>query len=131
MKNKKASIIVPLMLGTFMAALDNSIVNVSLPVMQRQFGVKLDDIQWVITAYMLAFCVFMPLTNWLKDKIGLYKMYIISICIFLTGSLLSGLSQNLSTLIPSRILQAMGGGALTPVALAMLSAAFSEKEEEA
>lgn len=57
-----------------MAALDKSIVNVSLPVMQKQFNVRLDDIQWVTTAYMLAFCVFMSLTNWLKDKIGLYKM---------------------------------------------------------
>ena len=83
MANKsKASIIIPLMLGTFMAALDNSIVNVSLPVMQQQFKVELDGIQWVITASMLAFCVFMPLTNWLKDKMGLYKMYIISIFIF-------------------------------------------------
>ncbi len=127
-ENSKASIIIPLMLGTFMAALDNSIVNVSLPVMQKQFKVELDEIQWVITAYMLAFCVFMPLTNWLKDKIGLYKMYIISICIFLAGSVLSGFSQSLTMLVLSRILQAMGGGALTPVALAMLSAAFGEKE---
>ncbi len=127
-QNSKASIIIPLMLGTFMAALDNSIVNVSLPVMQKQFKVELDDIQWVITAYMLAFCVFMPLTNWLKDKIGLYKMYLISICIFLAGSVVCGLSQNLPVLVLSRILQAMGGGALTPVALAMLSASFGEKE---
>lgn len=124
----KASVIIPLMLGTFMAALDNSIVNVSLPVMQQQFKVQVDEIQWVITTYMLAFCVFMPLTNWLKDKIGLYLMYIISIVIFLAGSLLSGLSTSLATLLPSRILQALGGGALTPVALAMLSAAFDEKE---
>lgn len=116
------------MLGTFMAALDNSIVNVSLPVMQRQFKVQIDDIQWVITAYMLAFCVFMPLTNWLKNKIGLYWMYLISICIFIAGSALSGLSHSLTTLLASRILQALGGGALTPVALAMLSAAFDEKE---
>src|SRR5437588_12523121 len=75
----QASIIIPLMLSTFMAALDNSIANVSLPVMQQQFKVQVDDIQWVIRVYMLAFCVFMPLTNWLKDKIGLYKMYLISI----------------------------------------------------
>lgn len=116
------------MLGTFMAALDNSIVNVSLPVMQKQFRVEVDDIQWVITAYMLAFCVFMPLTSWLKDKIGLYKMYLISICVFSCGSLLCGLSPNLSFLLPARILQALGGGALTPVALAMLSSVFDEKE---
>jgi len=126
--SNKAKIIIPLMLGTFMAALDNSIVNVSLPVMQKQFGARVDEIQWVITAYMLAFCVFMPLTNWLKNKIGLYKMYIISICVFAAGSLLCGLSGSLSTLIPSRILQALGGGALTPVALAMLSEVFDDKE---
>src|SRR5207237_10090928 len=93
-----------------------------------QFKVALDDIQWVITAYMLAFCVFMPLTNWLKSKIGLYKMYLISIVVFTIGSLLCGLSGGLTTLVPARILQALGGGALTPVALAMLSMAFDEKE---
>lgn len=127
MKNKNV-VIIPLMLGTFMAALDNSIVNVSLPVMQKQFKVDVDDIQWVITAYMLAFCVFMPLTNWMKDKIGLYKMYLISICVFTCGSLLCGFAPNLSLLLPARILQALGGGALTPVALAMLSSVFDEKE---
>ena len=125
---KKNVVIIPLMLGTFMAALDNSIVNVSLPVMQKQFGVQLDDIQWVITAYMLAFCVFMPLTNWLKNKIGLYKMYLISISVFTVGSLLCGLAPNLSLLLSARIVQALGGGALTPVALAMLSSVFEEKE---
>lgn len=127
MKNKNA-VIIPLMLGTFMAALDNSIVNISLPVMQKQFKVEVDDIQWVITAYMLAFCVFMPLTNWLKDKIGLYKMYLISICVFICGSVLCGLAPSLSLLLPARILQALGGGALTPVALAMLSSVFTEEE---
>lgn len=127
MKNK-AAIIIPLMLGTFMAALDNSIVNVSIPVMQRQFNVQIDDIQWVITAYMLAFCVFMPLTNWLKDKIGLYKMYLISISVFTAGSVMCGFSPSLAILIPARVLQALGGGALTPVGLAMLSAAFGNEE---
>lgn len=116
------------MLGTFMAALDNSIVNVSLPVMQKQFGVQLDEIQWVITAYMLAFCVFMPLTNWLKDKIGLYKMYVISIGVFTAGSVLCGVAPSLSLLLIARIVQALGGGALTPVALAMLSSVFDEQE---
>lgn len=127
MKNR-AWVIISLMLGTFMASLDSSIVNVSLPVMQKQFKVALDDIQWVITAYMLAFCVFMPLTSWLKNKIGLYKMYLISIAVFTTGSLLCGLSGGLTTLVPARILQALGGGALTPVALSMLSTAFDAKE---
>lgn len=127
MKKKKV-VIIPLMLGTFMAALDNSIVNVSLPAMQKQFKVEVDDIQWVIIAYMVAFCVFMPLTNWLKDKIGLYKIYLISICVFITGSLLCGLAPNLSLLLSARIIQALGGGALTPVALAMLSSVFNQKE---
>ncbi len=101
---------ISLILGTFMASLDSSIVNVSLPIMQKQFHVALDDIQWVITAYMLAFCVFMPLTNWLQSKIGLYKMYLISIVIFTVGSLLCGLSGGLTTLVPAGILQALRCG---------------------
>ena len=125
---KRAPVILPLMLGTFMAALDNSIVNVSLPVMQQQFRVRIDDIQWVITAYMLAFCVFMPLTNWLKSRIGLFNLYVISISVFLAGSILSGFAPSLTFLIAARIVQALGGGALTPVALAMLSSVYGPEQ---
>lgn len=128
MAQNRKWILITLMLGTLMAALDSSIVNVSLPVMQRQFHCRLDDIQWVVTAYMLSFCVFMPLTNWLKNKLGFFHLYVISLLVFTTGSLCCGLSHTLEALILSRILQALGGGAINPTVLSIISNVFPKQE---
>ncbi len=127
----KFAILLPLMLGTFMAGIDSSIVNVSLPVMRREFNCGLDDIEWVITAYMLGFCVFMPLTNWLKQNFGFYRLYLASLTVFVIGSLLCGLSRSLEMLIISRAIQAFGGGAITPTAMAILTLVFPKKERGA
>jgi MFS transporter, DHA2 family, multidrug resistance protein len=127
MQNRKW-ILVTLMLGTFMAALDSSIVNISLPAMRRQFHCGIDDIQWVVTAYMLGFCVCMPLTSWLKDRIGFFTLYVVSLLIFTTGSLMCGLSHSLDWLIAARVLQALGGGAINPTVLSILSNVFPKNE---
>lgn len=124
----KNAILVTLMIGTFMASLDSSIVNVSLPVMRRQFDSRIDEIEWVITAYMLSFSIFMPLTNWLKEKIGFFNLYVISLVVFTSGSLLCGLSKNLETLIIARVIQALGGGAITPTAMSILSVVYPREE---
>ncbi len=120
----KGGILVTLMLGTIMASLDSSIVNISLPIMQEQFGSRMDEVQWVVTAYMMAFSVFMPLTNWLKNRIGFFNLYVASLSIFTVGSLLCSLSDSLEGLVASRVVQAIGGGALQPTVLAMLTYIF-------
>jgi EmrB/QacA subfamily drug resistance transporter len=125
--NKKACLVV-LLLGTSMAAIDNSIVNLSLPVMRQQFSSNLTEVQWVLTAYMLSFSIFIPLTDWLKNRIGYFNLYIGSTVIFTIGSLLCGLSTSLNWLIAARIFQAIGSGAITPVALAIISTVFPENE---
>ena len=84
MKNRIA-VLITLMLGTAMAALDSSIVNVSLPVIQKQFGASINGIEWVILGYMISFCLFIPLTNWLKNRIGYYNLFIASVIIFTSG----------------------------------------------
>ncbi|RPD41941.1 DHA2 family efflux MFS transporter permease subunit [Chitinophaga barathri] len=124
MQQSKAGILITLMLGTLMASLDSSIVNISLPVMQEQFGVRMDEVQWVVTAYMIAFSVFMPLTNWLKNRIGFFNLYVISLSVFTFGSLLCSMSKSLEWLVVSRVIQAVGGGALQPTVLAMLTYIF-------
>lgn len=70
----KGGMLITLMPGTIMASLDSSIVNISQPIMQDQFGSRMDEVQWVVTAYMMAFSVFMPLTNWLKNRIGFFHL---------------------------------------------------------
>jgi len=125
--NKKACLVV-LLLGTSMAAIDNSIVNLSLPVMRKQFSSNITEVQWVLTAYMLSFSIFIPLTNWLKNRIGFFNLYIGSTAIFTIGSLLCGLSPSLHWLVAARVLQAIGGGAITPTALAIIATVFPENE---
>jgi DHA2 family multidrug resistance protein len=116
------------MIGTFMAALDSSIVNISIPAMMHSFHSPVDEVEWVITSYMIAFAVFMPLTAWVKEHIGQKRLYIFSLLLFTVGSLLCGISNSLGFLIFSRVLQAVGGGALTPSAMAMVSKVFKPEE---
>src|SRR6476620_4235524 len=116
------------MIGTLMSALDASIVNVSIPAIMADFGVSLDDIEWVITSYMLAFASLMPLTAWLRDRMGHKELYILSLIVFTAGSLFCGLAWNLPTMIVARVLQAAGGAAITPTGMAMITETFEPHE---
>jgi EmrB/QacA subfamily drug resistance transporter len=116
------------MIGTLMSALDSSIVNVSIPAIMADFGSSLDDIEWVITSYMLAFAALMPLTAWLRDRMGHKSLYILSLIIFTAGSVLCGLAWNLPVLIVARVIQAIGGGAITPTGMAMITETFEPHE---
>jgi MFS transporter, DHA2 family, multidrug resistance protein len=116
------------MVGTMMATLDTSIVNVSIPKIMADFGVNIDDIEWVLTGYMIAFATLMPLTSWLRDRVGYKALYMGSLFIFTLGSLLCGAAWNLESLIGARIIQALGGGAITPTGMAMISEVFPPEE---
>jgi DHA2 family multidrug resistance protein len=121
-------VLITLMLGTSMAAIDSSIVNVSLPVMRHQFNVNVDEIEWVITAYMISFTLFIPLISWIKSRIGYFYLYLFSVAVFTAGSLLCSLSHNLVMLVIARVIQASGGGAITPTSLAVLSESFPKEK---
>jgi len=122
-------IVMPIiMIGILMATLDSSIVNVSIPKIMADFGVNLDDIEWVSTGYMLAYATLMPLTGWLRDRIGYKNIYIGALFLFTIGSVLCGLSWNLPSLLSARVIQALGGGAMQPTAMAMMTEVFPPKE---
>ncbi len=116
------------MLGMIMAAIDQSIVNVSIPKIMADFGVNLDDIEWVSTGYMLAFATLMPMTGWLRDRIGYRNIYIGALFLFTLGSVLCGLAWNLPMLIFARVIQAFGGGAMQPTSMAMAAEVFPPEE---
>src|ERR1035437_2723926 len=82
------------MIGTLMGALDQSIVNVSLPAIMADFGASLDDIEWVVTGYMLSFATLMPLTAWFRDRVGHKALFTVSLIVFILGSLFCGLAWN-------------------------------------
>jgi len=121
-------IAVPVMLAALTAVLDASIVNVALPNMQSTFGASVDEIDWVITGYLISNVIIIPTTGWLSGLAGLKRYFIISQVVFLAGSLLCGLSWSLSSLVFFRILQGIGGGAILPVTLTILLEAFEPQE---
>ncbi|HBV97241.1 MAG: major facilitator transporter [Peptococcaceae bacterium BICA1-7] len=112
--------ILVLVLGAFMAILDTSIVNVALPKLMAIFGVAADQIQWVMTAYMLTSGVVVPFTGYLGDKYGYKRVYIYSLVAFTLGSALCGLAWNNNSLIAFRVIQAIGGGMLIPLSMSII-----------
>lgn len=107
-------------IGTFMAILDTSIVNIALPKMMAVFGVSTEDIKWVLTAYMLTMGVVIPLTGYLGDRFGTKTVYIWAMVSFTVGSALCGFAWSNSTMIVARIIQALGGGMIMPVSMAII-----------
>jgi len=112
------------MIGTFMAVLDATIVNVGLPKIMASFGVGIDKIEWVLTAYMLAMAVMLPTSGWLADRFGYKRMYFLGLMLFTFGSFLCGMSGNENTLIMSRIVQGLGAGVVMPLGMAIVTREF-------
>ncbi len=108
------------LIGAFMSILDSSIVNVAIPTIMNVFNASTDSVQWVSTVYMLALGVIVPLSGWLGDKLGYKRLYIISMGVFIGGSLLCGLSWSMNSLIAARVIQAFGGGMIMPTTMAMI-----------
>jgi len=109
-----------LVLGPFMGILDSSIVNVALPRMMAIFGVAADDIQWVLTSYLLVSGVVVPVTGYLGDRFGYKRVYLITLIIFTVGSGLCAMAWNNNSLVAARVIQAVGGGMMMPISMAML-----------
>ena len=99
------------LLGTFMVILDTSIVNVALPKIGADFG-SISDVEWIVTAYLLAVGVSMTTTGWLADRFGKKRVFVISLALFTLGSLLCALAPTLGLLVVWRVVQGLGGGAL-------------------
>jgi EmrB/QacA subfamily drug resistance transporter len=109
-----------LMIGSFMAVLDSSIVNAAIPTMQKELGASSDDIEWVSTAYTLALGVVVPISNWLGDRIGASLAHRLSMIGFALASALCGLAWNLDSEIAFRVIQAIPGGILPVMTLTIL-----------
>ena len=117
-------VLMNIMIGTFMAVLDSTIVNVALPKVMGVFGVTLDRVEWVVTAYMLVFAVMLPTSGWVADHLGYKRTYLLALSLFTAGSLLCSLSWNLDTLIAFRVIQGAGAGFLMPVGMAIVTREF-------
>lgn len=111
-------------IGTFMSILDSSIVNIAIPKMMAVYGVSIDQINWVLTSYMLTLGAVIPLTGYLGDTFGTKKIYIFALGLFTIGSFLCGFAWNVTSMIIARVIQGIGGGMIMPVGMSIIYEIF-------
>ncbi|MCD8024635.1 MAG: DHA2 family efflux MFS transporter permease subunit [Candidatus Gastranaerophilales bacterium] len=116
-------------LPTFFAFLATSATNVALPHIAGSFGSTDDEAKWVVTSYMVANGIFLPLTGWLERKLARLNFLKIFISLFTTGSIICALAPNLVTLILGRIVQGIGGGVLMPLSQSILLQEFPKTKK--
>ncbi|HEX6037960.1 MFS transporter, partial [Longimicrobium sp.] len=117
------------MLGTIMAVLDSSIVNVALPDMTASLGSTLEQSTWIIAGYILANVIVMPILGLLTARFGRKRFYLFSVALFTLASALCGMAGTLGTMVAARVLQGVGGGVLITLAQAVIRETFPPEEQ--
>ena len=112
-------------LGSGMAMLDATVVNIALPAIGREFGAGFRTLQWIVNAYALTLAALILLAGALGDHCGRRRVFIIGVTGFAAASLLCGLAPNAEILVAARALQGIGGALLTPGSLGIISSSFA------
>src|SRR6201992_3916376 len=120
-KRNPWSIIAVISIATFMVVLDTSIANVALAHIAGGLSASYDEATLVITSFLIANAIVIPISGWLADVVGRKRYYMFSVALFTLSSLLCGLAPSLPFLIAARILQGIGGGGLAPVEQSMMA----------
>lgn len=115
--------------GTLMGAIDTSIVNVAIPHLAGSLGATYVQITWVMTAFIIATVIVMPLTGFLARMFGQKRVYMFCLVLFIVGSALCGMARTLPELVMFRVLQGLGAGALQPTEQAILRQTFPLEEQ--
>lgn len=126
--NYRWYVLVTVAVGTFMATLDSSIVNVALPTISDQLNSNLSTLQWVVTAYLLTITSLLPVFGRLADLVGRKKVFALGFLVFILGSALCGLAENIWFLVGTRVFQAVGAAMLMSNSPAIITAIFPPKE---
>ena len=119
------------MTATIMQALDTTIANVALPYMQGSLSASLDQINWVLTSYIVAAAIMTAPIGWLADRFGRKKLFVVCVAGFTVASLLCALAQNIEQMVLFRLMQGMAGAALVPLSQSVLLDAYSAEERGA
>jgi DHA2 family multidrug resistance protein len=114
-------------MATFMELLDTSISNVSLPHIAGGLGTSYDESTWVLTSYLVANAIILPMSAWLSRAFGRKRYYMMCVALFTASSFLCGVAPSLAMLIVFRVLQGIGGGGLAPVEQAILVDTFPKE----
>ncbi|HME07495.1 MAG TPA: DHA2 family efflux MFS transporter permease subunit [Bryobacteraceae bacterium] len=119
---------ISVMFGTFMEVLDTTVVNVSLPHIAGSMSATTDEATWVLTSYLVANAIILPMTGWLASQFGRKRLLMLAVTGFTVASFFCGLAPNLASLIVFRCFQGAFGGALQPLSQAVLLEAFPPQD---
>ena len=113
-------VVVGVMLATILPLLDTTIANVAIPHMQSALGATPETVMWVLTSYIIAHAVAMPLTGWLAERVGSRQLFLASTAGFILTSMLCGIAQSLEEMVLYRVLQGIAGAFLMPLSQSIL-----------
>ena len=130
-RDLKWMVLLTVVIGTFLGRLDQTIVNLAIPKVINDFSITVSAAAWIVTAYIIANAIFVPIWGKLGDTVGRKKIYILGFSIFIGGSILAGLSWNLGSMIVFRVIQAIASSADYPTAMAIIAITFREPKERA
>src|ERR1700712_4444360 len=118
-------------LSLFMVGLDNTIVNVALPAIGRDLSASVSGLQWTVDAYTLVLATLLMLSGSTADRLGRRRIFVLGLVLFSLGSLLCSVAPGLGWLVAFRMLQAVGGSMLNPVAMSIITNVFTDPRERA
>jgi EmrB/QacA subfamily drug resistance transporter len=127
-ENKKWWTLGAVAFGLFMIMLDNTIVNVALPSIQRDLHIGISELEWVVNGYALTFAVLMLTGGKLADLFGRRLIFIVGLVVFVAASLACGLAPNASFLIGARVVQGVGSAMMNPATLSIITATFPPRQ---
>ncbi|MFC4906637.1 MFS transporter [Actinomadura gamaensis] len=118
-------------MSLLIVSLDNTVLNVAIPAMQRDFHASMSGLQWTIDAYLIVLAGLMITSGSTADRLGRRRVFQVGLTLFTAGSLLCSLAPGLGWLIAARVVQAVGGSMLNPVAMSIITNTFTEPRERA
>jgi EmrB/QacA subfamily drug resistance transporter len=130
-RRRRVGVLLICSMSLLVVSLDVTIVNVALPSIGRDFHASLSGLQWTVDAYTLVLASFLMLSGSTADRLGRRRTFITGLVMFISGSLLCSLAPNLTALIVFRMLQALGGSMLNPVAMSIITNTFTNPKERA
>ncbi|HXR35900.1 MAG TPA: DHA2 family efflux MFS transporter permease subunit [Candidatus Binataceae bacterium] len=123
-------IAIAVMLGTVLEMIDTSIINVALPHMQGSFSASVDEITWVVTSYLVANGIMIPLTGWISARFGRKRYFLFSVTTFVMASACCGAARSLDQMVIFRLLQGFAGAAMVPSSQAIMMETFPPEEQQ-
>ena len=121
---------IAVMLGTILEVLDNSIINVALPHLQGTFSASVDEIAWVLTSYLVANGIMIPMSGWIASRFGRKRYFLTSVFVFVGASALCGAAQSLDQMVLFRLIQGAAGAAMIPSSQAILMETFPPEQQQ-